>query len=147
MEVMTGSNGNPEVSETVTLTVHNCDEHCTEHNAKPEPKPPQYTRKQLGQLRRKYITIVHGKVKACGHAASFTATKQPRNNCVECWRAFFMTTVDLEGVHKMLTEKGVKALEATYGTKFMRNFHGFLATALAQPKGLDPEKTLQVGEL
>jgi hypothetical protein len=94
------------------------------------PKPPQLTRKQIGQLRRQYITIVHGYVRACGHKAKFNATKQPKNNCVECWKAFFMTVVDLEAVHKLLTEQGVKALEAKYGTKFMRNFHGFLSTML-----------------
>jgi hypothetical protein len=46
-----------------------------------------------------------------------------------------MTAVDLDAVHKMLTEKGVRALEARYGRKFLRNFHGFLSTQL-MPNGL-----------
>ena len=95
-----------------------------------EDKPVQLTRKQLGQLRRQYLTTVHGTVRSCKHKAKFSATQIPRNNCVTCWKAFFVTAVDLEAVHKLLTEKGVKALENKYGTKFMRNFHGFLATAL-----------------
>lgn len=111
-----------------------------------ETKPPQFTKKQLGQLRRQYVTITHGTVRACGHAAKFTATKQPNSNCVDCWKAFFMSVVDLDNVHKMLTEQGVKVLEKKYGIKFVRNFHGFLATALNQPVGLNPETTLQVGE-
>ena len=92
--------------------------------------PAKLTRKQIGQLRRQYVTVVHGTVRACGHKAKFSATKQPTNNCVDCWKAFFVTAVDLEAVHKLLTEQGVKALEKKYGTKFMRNFHGFLATSL-----------------
>lgn len=94
------------------------------------PEAPKLTKKQIGQLRRQYVTVVHGTVKACGHKAKFSNTKQPTNNCVDCWKAFFITVVDLDTVHKVLTEQGVKAFEAKYGTKFMRNFHGFLATSL-----------------
>ena len=115
----------------------------------PEPtpqKPPELTKKQIGQLRRQYVTIVHGTVRVCGHSAKFSVTKQPNNNCVSCWEAFFMTAVDLDAVHKLLVEQGVKALEKKYGTKFTRNFHGFLATALNKPKGLDRNSTLQIGE-
>lgn len=105
----------------------------TANEALPQPAaPPALTRKQLGQLRRHYLTVTHGTVKACGHKAKFSATKQPNNNCVDCWKAFFYTVADLEALHKTLIEKGVKELEKTYGTKFVRNFHGFLAVALQQ---------------
>ena len=102
--------------------------------AKP-PAPREYTRKELGQLRRQYVTIVHGTVKACGHKDNFSKTerregKQPSNNCMECWKAYFMTSVDLEGVHVVLTKQGVRALIAQRGKKFAKMFHGFLSACL-----------------
>jgi hypothetical protein len=90
----------------------------------------ELTRKQLGQLRRQYITVVHGTVKACGHKAKFSATQQPKNNCVDCWSAYFLTSVDLEGIHVVLTKQGVRALVAQRGTKFVKMFRGFLSAKL-----------------
>ena len=88
------------------------------------------TRKQLGQMRRRYVTINHGRVKACGHKAKFSKDKQPNSNCMECWKAYFMTSVDLEGVHVILTQKGAKELIKQRGTKFTKMFHGFLSAKL-----------------
>jgi hypothetical protein len=53
-----------------------------------------------------------------------------------------MTAVNLEDVHKVLTEQGVKALVARYGKKFVRQFHGFLAMSLMpkeEPKDIPQE--------
>ena len=90
----------------------------------------ELTRKQLGQLRRQYVTINHGRVKACNHLAKFSATQPPRGNCVDCWSAYFLTSVDLEGVHVVLTKQGVRALVAQRGTKFVKMFRGFLSAKL-----------------
>lgn len=98
--------------------------------APPEGPPEKLTRKQIGQLRRQYYTIVHGTVKACEHKASFSRGHDPKNNCVHCWAAYFATSVDLEFIHTMLTTKGVKELIAMKGTRFVRMFHGFLSSAL-----------------
>lgn len=99
----------------------------------PVPELPhtevQWTKKQIGQMRRQYITITYGTVKACGHKANFSKTKDPGNNCVACWEAFFMTSVDLEGVHAVLS-KGAKELIKVRGSKFTKMFHGFLTTRL-----------------
>ena len=114
--------------EPETLSQSNSTEHI--HPEAIAPDVPKLTRKQIGQLRRQYVTVVHGVVRACGHKAKFSATKQPTNNCVDCWLAFFMSAVDLEVVHKFLTEQGVKAFVARYGDKFVKNFHGFLSTQL-----------------
>ena len=88
------------------------------------------TKKQIGQLRRQHITVVHGKVRACNHKAKFTTTQSPGTNCVSCWAAFFATCVDLDLVHAVLTTKGVKALVAMKGTRFTKMFHGFLSSQL-----------------
>jgi len=98
----------------------------------------QPTKKQIGQMRRAYVTVVHGTVRACGHKAKFNATKQPSNNCVDCWVAFFSTTADLEALHKMLTEEGVDKFTAKYGSKFVNHFHGYLAMYLM--KGIEAAK-------
>lgn len=95
--------------------------------AAPPAEPEKLTKKQIGQLRRQYVTTVHGTVKACNHKAKFSKDKQPGNNCVHCWQAFFMTSVDLDFIHAVLTQKGGKALVALKGTKFVRMFHGFLS--------------------
>jgi hypothetical protein len=41
-----------------------------------------------------------------------------------------MTSVDLDFVHAILTQKGGKALVALKGTKFVKMFHGFLSSQL-----------------
>jgi len=101
----------------------------------PEPKPPVLTKKQLGQLRRQYVTVVHGHVTACGHKAKFMPIQQrpsspPNNNCIHCWEAYFMNCVDLEGIHVILTQKGPQELIKQKGRKFVRMFHGFLSERL-----------------
>ncbi len=38
-----------------------------------------------------------------------------------------MTSVDLDFIHTVLTQKGANALMAIHGKKFVRMFHGFLS--------------------
>jgi hypothetical protein len=102
----------------------------------PPPEPPaKLTEKQIGQLRRQFLTHVNGTVTACGHKDNFSKTekrkgKPPNNNCISCWEAYFMTSVDLDFIHAVLTQKGANALMAIHGKKFVRMFHGFLSTKL-----------------
>jgi hypothetical protein len=112
-----------ELTEPITVSAG-------EDYAPPAPAPDKLTRKQLGQLRRQYLTIVHGEVKACGHKAAFSRDHDPKNNCIDCWSAYFATSVDLDFIHTVLTQKGVKALVAMKGTKFVRMFHGFISSQL-----------------
>jgi hypothetical protein len=104
-------------------------------------KQPELTRKQIGQLRRQYITKVHGTVKACEHKAKFAKDKDPNNNCIYCWEAYFMTSVDLDFIHSVLTQKGAKALISMRGTKFVRMFHGFLSTKMLPMLAAEIKKT------
>jgi len=103
----------------------------TEQSVVPE-KPQELSRKQIGQLRRRFITVTHGTVLACGHKAKFDTGRQPTNNCVSCWDAFFHTSCDLDAIHKVLTEQGVKAFTARFGDKFAKNFRGFLHKELSK---------------
>jgi hypothetical protein len=82
-----------------------------------------------------WVTEVNGTVTACGHKDNFSKTdkregKNPSNNCIYCWEAYFMTSVDLDFIHTVLTQKGGKALVAMKGTKFVRMFHGFLSSKM-----------------
>lgn len=96
----------------------------------PAAPPEKLTRKQLGQLRRQYVTITHGRVKACDHLARFSKDHDPKNNCIDCWSAYLETSVDLEFVHTILTTKGVAELTKIKGKKFVRMFHGWLSSQL-----------------
>ena len=97
--------------------------------------PEKLSKKQIGQLRRMHVTNVNGTIKACGHKDNFSKTdkragKVPNNNCINCWEAYFMTSVDLDFIHTVLTQKGANALMAIHGKKFVRMFHGFLSTKM-----------------
>ena len=101
----------------------------------PEKPPEKLTEKQIRQLRRQFVTMVNGTVTACGHKDNFSKTdkrtgKLPSNNCIYCWEAYFMTSVDLDFIHTVLTTKGVPALIAMKGTKFVKMFHGFLSSKM-----------------
>lgn len=102
----------------------------TEEPTLPAAPPEKLTRKQLGQLRRQYVTITHGRVKACDHLARFSKDHDPKNNCIDCWSAYLETSVDLEFVHTILTTKGVAELTKIKGKKFVRMFHGWLSSNL-----------------
>ena len=108
----------------------------------PAAPPEKLTRKQLGQLRRQCLTINHGRVRACGHLARFNKDHDPKNNCISCWAAFFATNVDLDLVHAVLTQRGVKALIAMKGTRFTKMFHGFLASQLLPALAAEIDKEL-----
>ena len=102
----------------------------TEEPEMPAAPPEKLTRKQIGQLRRQYLTITHGTVKACDHLARFSKDHDPKNNCIDCWSAYLETSVDLEFVHTILTTKGVAELTKIKGKKFVRMFHGWLSSQL-----------------
>ena len=102
----------------------------TEEPEMPAAPPEKLTRKQIGQLRRQYLTITHGRVKACDHLARFSKDHDPKNNCIDCWSAYLETSVDLEFVHTILTTKGVAELTKIKGKKFVRMFHGWLSSQL-----------------
>lgn len=108
----------------------------------PAAPPEKLTRKQLGQLRRQYMTINHGTVRACGHLARFSKDHDPKNNCIDCWQAYFVTSVDLDLIHTVLTQRGVKALIAMKGTRFTKMFHGFLSSALLPALAAEIDKEL-----
>jgi len=61
-----------------------------------------------------------------------------------------MTSVDLEFIHAVITQKGVNELIKVYGKKFTKMFHGFLSSKLlpaleAQIKAEEPAAQVEGG--
>jgi len=89
--------------------------------AKPGEKPPEkktISRKELGQLRKQYMTIQHAIVKSCGH--KLNPYDPPKNNCIGCWEAHFMNgVIDLPYIHKLL-DADPEGVEVQFGSKFVK---------------------------
>ena len=94
------------------------------------PKAPEYTRKQIGEMRRRFITVVHDTVSSCGH--KFRKDAQPKNNCFDCWYAYFKLGVNMADIHQQLSipKFGVMVVTREYGAKFVKMFRRFLAVEL-----------------
>ena len=110
-------------------------------------KPKPLTRKQIGELRRRYITVTHGTVRACDH--KFNPKAQPKLNCVYCWDAYFMTAVDTAAIHDDLMKGGKKQLVKVYGSVFTKQFGRFLTEQMqAEQETSDSENNtlLQTGD-
>ena len=57
-----------------------------------------------------------------------------------------MTSVDLDFIHTVLTQKGANALMAIHGKKFVRMFHGFLSTKLMPILAAEIKKEAEAAE-
>lgn len=102
------------------------------------PEKLQLTRKQIGEIRRRYITVVHGTVRACEH--KFDPTRPPKNNCEYCWEAYFVTATDTAAIHDDLMKGGKKRLQAVYGDVFTKAFGKFLTNQMSMENN-DNEST------
>lgn len=120
--------------ETVTVVAENGEVKKVLESATKEetPKPKQLSRKEIGQLRRAYITVVNPTVIKCGH--KLHKDKAPNNNCIYCWEAFFHTIANLEELIAALRGLGLKKFTAKYGTKFAKNFRGFVGRELMRAR-------------
>lgn len=85
--------------------------------------PQKLSRKEIGQLRRRHLTVVNSTVTACGHKFS---NRVPSTNCFWCYQAYFKTCADLDEIHQQLRVGGRQVLTAKYGKKFVKMFGQFL---------------------
>jgi hypothetical protein len=107
-----------------TPTLNNVEEP-TPQELKEVPAPRKITEREIRKLRRLYITVVHGKVRACGHG--FNPNTTPSHyNCLDCWEAYFMMSTDTAAIHDDFMKGGKQALINAYGAKFVRHFNIFL---------------------
>jgi len=95
----------------------------------PAPRAPN--RREIGRMRRQYLTITRATVDACGH--KFNHEKQPTDNCPDCWYAYFKTSVNMDELHQQLSipKFGPLVLTREYGAKFVKMFRRFLTRELA----------------
>lgn len=113
-----------------------------------QTEQPKLSRKEIGELRRRYMTVEHSAVNKCGH--KLDTNHQPKDNCPDCWEAYFKVGLDLAEVQKVFgMEDGAYQLERKFGKKFVKRFKQFLhdelmALAVAPPS---PEEALKVATL
>lgn len=92
----------------------------------PATPKKDYSRAEIGKMRRQFMTIQHGKVVACGHA--YVPSSDPRFNCEDCWVAHFMTQEGLlRGVNAIVRTFGIPQLKKTRGERFVKHYERFLA--------------------
>ena len=98
-----------------------------------------YTKKEIGQMRRRYITVQNSTVVTCGHKFK-TDGSTPSTNCDDCWSAFFKVNPELiERIHNILRTSGAGVLMATMGRKFVKKFMRYLTAELVTPEGVTLE--------
>ncbi len=92
-------------------------------------EPKQYTETELRAMRRAYVTLRHGTVRACGHKTDLS--RQPKLNCDSCWTAWLKSSDGLlVKLHEELVTLGLPYLRATYGHKLVQKFARFLDNEL-----------------
>lgn len=97
-----------------------------------EPKPEQLSRRQIGQLHRRYWTVELPRATKCGHRLD--PGKRPQLNCECCWEVYFTSLENVTELHETLVEHGKRAAESKYGTKVIKAFQRYLNNALLPKK-------------
>jgi hypothetical protein len=96
--------------------------------AAPVEPPKPLTRRQIGAIRKQYVTIQHPRVRTCNHRLDLNA--QPRHrNCQYCWFAWFNghgeVVQQLDEMHTSGTDALIISLQ---GVKFLHRWLQFMAT-------------------
>lgn len=91
-------------------------------------KPP--TLAEYKKAMRVLWTQKHQEVDRCGH--KFHPTDAPRNNCDDCWMAYFQIHGEITQLcDEIFKKEGLDTLKRLKGAKYARNFIRFMA-GLAQ---------------
>jgi len=108
--------------------------------------PPHMTRKVWKEMMRIHFTVRRPTVKGCGHKINIEA--DPRNNCPECWFAYFQNNGKMTQIaDECFNEAGRDVLERSRGKKFTRYFLRFMSTiARFQREAALAEKEKQSGK-
>jgi hypothetical protein len=87
----------------------------------PEAASKKITEQEMRAMRRQFVTIRLGTVRACGH--KIDSSKPPKNNCEWCWEAYFKTNDNmLVTLHEFLVTRGLPAFRAQFGNKLVKHF-------------------------
>ena len=84
--------------------------------------------RQFRELRGKYFTIRHPRVKECGHALD-QINEPTFRNCQTCWFSFFSTHAELVTVtDEAFREHGAAFVDKMRGRRYRTMFTRFMAT-------------------
>jgi len=98
-------------------------EHDHEHAASKQITPAQFR-----ELRGKFFTVRHERVKTCGHALD-NINEPTFRNCETCWFSFFASHGELVKVtDKALQEHGDAFLDKMRGRTYRKMFCRFMST-------------------
>ena len=82
---------------------------------------------ERGKMMKLYWTQTNGIVAACGHKLSEHA--EPKNNCTDCWVAFFTNHGELtKTANECYKNEGKDVLIALKGVKFTKMFGRYMNT-------------------
>jgi hypothetical protein len=94
----------------------------------------ELTSTERGKMMNLYWTQRNKEVVACGHKLSEHA--EPRNNCTDCWFAFFQMHGEFtQAVEECFQKEGRAVLVAFHGEKLVKQFLRFMGTLATSLKG------------
>lgn len=106
-----------------------------------DPTPKQYSKAEIGKLRRQHMTQVFAEVNACGH--KFHPINEPTNGCDDCWNAFFRVHEGVViGVQSIISTFGQAQLVKIRGTKFLKRYKVFAAVLEEEQRNAATEAAL-----
>lgn len=113
--------------------MHECDDSPTQ--------PQQLTERQFRELRGKYFTIRHFRVRPCNH--HLDQINEPTfRNCESCWFTFFSSHGELVQVtDKAIQEQGAPFLDKMRGRTYRKMFCRYMSTLARLKREQDIEET------
>jgi hypothetical protein len=102
------------------------------------------TERQFRELRGKYFTIRHPRVKPCNH--HLDQINEPTfRNCESCWFMFFNSHGPLvEVTDKAFQEQGPAFLDKMRGIKYRKAFTSFMSTVARMKRENDEQQSREI---
>jgi hypothetical protein len=112
-----------------------------------EPSQPQITEQQFRELRGKYFTVRHPRVKECNHALD-QINEPTFRNCQFCWFSFFSSHGELVQVtDKAIQEQGPAFLDKMRGREYRKRFCQYMSTLAHFQKEADERNRAEANNL
>jgi hypothetical protein len=107
-------------------------------------QPQQLTELQFRELRGKYFTVRHYRVKPCNHLLD-QINEPTFRNCESCWFCFFNSHGQLvEVTDKAFQEQGFRFLDKMRGVTYRKAFTSFMSTIARMKKESDEQQRSEI---
>jgi hypothetical protein len=104
-------------------------------------QPQQLTELQFRELRGKYFTVRHYRVKPCNHLLD-QINEPTFRNCENCWFTFFSSHGELVQVtDKAMQEQGAPFLDKMRGCTYRKMFCRYMSTLARLKREQDGKET------